>query len=109
MEEEGGESGGDGGREWCPHCRPLLSCRCCPVVILYRRRVVIVVAGISVLGWNELGMGGAHRSLFGCHITHSDVAPASLVSVGRFHVGASVRVRLGDGVIVVVFVARRFT
>ena len=57
MEGEGGESGGDGGREWCPRCRPLVSCRRCPVVILYRRRVVIVVAGISALGWNELGTG----------------------------------------------------
>ena len=108
MEGEGGESGGDGGREWCPCCRPLISCCHCPVVIQYRRRVVIVVADISALGWNKLGMGGAHRSLFGCHVTCSDVAPASLVSIGRFHVGASVRVRLGDGIVVAVVVTRRF-
>ena len=33
-------------------------------------------------------MGDAHCSSFGCHIAPSDVAPASLVSIGRFCVCA---------------------
>ena len=83
MEGEGGESGGDGRREWSPRCRPLASCSRCPVVILYRRRVVIVVPRVSELGWDKLGMGDAHHSSFGCHVAAGDMAPASLVSVGR--------------------------
>ena len=107
MEGEGGESGGDGGREWSPHCRPLTSCSRCPVIVLYRRRVVIMVPRVSKLGWDELGTGDAHRS-FGCHVAAGDMAPASLVSVGRVRwlclcVCASVCVRFGV-VVAVVFI-----
>ena len=56
----------------------------CVVVVLYCHQVVIMVPGVSELCWDELGMGGAHCSLFGCHITGGVVAPASLVSVGHF-------------------------
>ena len=84
MEGEGGESGGDGRRGWCPHCCPLTSCRHCPVIVPYHCRGVIVVPGISELGWDKLGTGEAHHSSFGCHITAGNVAPASLVSIGRF-------------------------
>ena len=83
MEGEGGEGGGDGGREWSPRCCPLTSCSRCPVVILYCRWVVIVVPRVSELGWDELGTGDAHRSSFGCHVAAGDMAPASLVSVGH--------------------------
>ena len=69
MEGEGGESGGDGGREWCHCCRPLASCRCCPVIVPYRHRVVIMVPGVNELGCDKLGMGDAHRSSFGRYVT----------------------------------------
>ena len=88
MEGEGGESGGDGGREWCPCCHPLTSCCCCPVIVLYCCQVVIVVPHVSELGWDELGMGDAHHSSFGCHAAAGNVAPASLVSIGHFCVCA---------------------
>ena len=41
----------------------------CVVVVLSCHQVVIMVPGVSELGWDELGTGGAHCSLFGCHIT----------------------------------------
>ena len=88
MEGKAGEIGGDAGREWCPCCYPLTSCCCCPVFVLYHRQVVIMVPCVSELGWDELGMGDAHRSSFGCHVTVGDVAPASLVSIGHICVYA---------------------
>ena len=54
---EGGESGGDGRREWCPHCHPLISCCHCPVLDLYCCWVVIVVPGVNELG-NIMGNPG---------------------------------------------------
>ena len=88
--------GGGGGKRvvemegpgWCPRCRPLASCRRRPVVVPYGRRGVVVVPGVNELGWDDLGTGDAHRSSFGCHVAPSDVAPASLVSVGRLCVCA---------------------
>ena len=92
--------GGGGGREWWGWREgevPSLSSSHFVSLSLS----CIIMPGVSELGWDELGVGDAHCSSFGCHITCGNMAPASLVSIGRFCVCVHLFVFVLGGVIVV--------